>query len=68
MLRSNQQLFASAAAVACALAWSGLTAHADHNRDKRDGDGNRVRKLFVIAMENHNWTQPNTVSSPQQIK
>ena len=27
----------------------------------------RVKKVFVIAMENHNWTQPSTVTSPQQI-
>jgi hypothetical protein len=24
-------------------------------------------KVFVVAMENHNWTQPNPTSSPQQI-
>jgi phosphatidylinositol-3-phosphatase len=27
----------------------------------------RVKKVFVIAMENHNWTQPSTQTSPQQI-
>jgi hypothetical protein len=33
-----------------------------------DGDdGHRVRKVFVIAMENHNWTQPSTQPNPQQI-
>jgi hypothetical protein len=26
-----------------------------------------VKTVFVIAMENHNWTQPNTQTSPQQI-
>lgn len=26
-----------------------------------------VKKVFVIAMENHNWTQPSTTTSPQQI-
>jgi hypothetical protein len=26
-----------------------------------------VKKVFVIAMENHNWTQPSTQTSPQQI-
>jgi len=26
-----------------------------------------VKKVFVIALENHNWTQPNPLSSPQQI-
>jgi len=26
-----------------------------------------IKKVFVIAMENHNWTQPSSVTSPQQI-
>jgi phosphatidylinositol-3-phosphatase len=26
-----------------------------------------VKKVFVIALENHNWTQPNPLSSPQQL-
>ena len=26
-----------------------------------------VKKVFVIAMENHNWTQPSTQTSPQPI-
>jgi hypothetical protein len=26
-----------------------------------------VKTVFVIAMENHNWTQPSTQSSPGQI-
>jgi hypothetical protein len=35
-----------------------------------ENDQNRVRQvgnIFVIAMENHNFTQPNPTSSPQQI-
>jgi hypothetical protein len=35
----------------------------DHDRD----DDRRVKKVFVIAMENHNWTQPGTQTNPQQI-
>ena len=27
----------------------------------------QVKTVFVIAMENHNWTQPPSVTSPQQI-
>jgi hypothetical protein len=52
----------------CALALAGavgggsVPAHADD----RDSD-HRVKKVFVIAMENHNWTQPSTQTSPQQI-
>src|SRR5262252_6237231 len=71
MLRLNQQVSAGAVAVACALAWGGLTAHADHDRrdrdDRNDRDGSRIKKVFVIAMENHNWTQPASVTSPEQI-
>jgi len=26
-----------------------------------------IKTVFVIAMENHNWTQPSTQTSPQQI-
>jgi len=26
-----------------------------------------VKKVFVIAMENHNWTQPSSQTNPQQI-
>jgi hypothetical protein len=29
--------------------------------------GQQVGDVFVIAMENHNWTQPASVTSPQQI-
>jgi hypothetical protein len=43
-------------------------AHADMDGDGRgDDDHHHARKVFVIAMENHNWTQPSTQTSPQQI-
>jgi hypothetical protein len=35
--------------------------------DRRSDDDHHVRTVFVIAMENHNWTQPGTQTSPQQI-
>ena len=60
----RQQLSACAVALAAAVAWGSYTPHADERRDDRD---HRPRKVFVIAMENHNWTQPNPTSSPQQI-
>jgi phosphatidylinositol-3-phosphatase len=70
MFRMRYQGYASALALASALTW-GFTAHADHRRDDRDGrddrDDGRVRKVFVIAMENHNWTQPATTLSPRPI-
>ena len=56
---------ALAAAIALAAA---AHAHAD-SREFGDGrdDDHHGRKVFVIAMENHNWTQPATQTSPQQI-
>src|SRR5215469_8212508 len=65
MFQMRHQLSACALALACALAWGGFTAHAGPGGDDRDH--HRGRKVFVIAMENHNWTQPNPLSSPQQI-
>jgi hypothetical protein len=72
MLQVRRQVSAGALALACAVAIGGFTAHADRKEDRdrdrdRDRDGGRTRKVFVIAMENHNWTQPNPTSSPQQI-
>jgi hypothetical protein len=52
------------------VAWSGSTAHADRGGDDNgQGPAKRPRKVFVIAMENHNWTQPGGPGSgsPQQI-
>jgi hypothetical protein len=49
------------------LAWGGLTARADHGDGNDEGGAKRPRKVFVIAMENHNWMQPASVTSPQQI-
>jgi hypothetical protein len=63
MFETKHQMVACSFAVAAALAFGGLTAHA--GRD--EGEGGRLKKVFVIAMENHNWTQPNPTSNPQQI-
>jgi hypothetical protein len=47
--------------------------HADHDQGDQDdhegGGSKRPKKVFVIAMENHNWTQPGGpgTGSPQQI-
>src|ERR1700710_818168 len=60
----------------CALALAGAVgcgsfpALADDHDNDRDNDrdnGHRVKTVFVIAMENHNWTQPGTQTNPQQI-
>ena len=68
MVQRTQQVSAGALALACAMASGGLTAHADRKEsDDRDREGRRPRKVIVVAMENHNWTQPNPAASPQQI-
>lgn len=52
----------------CALALAGAVGCGSFpvRADDRDDD-HRVKKVFVIAMENHNWTQPSTQTSPQQL-
>jgi hypothetical protein len=71
MFQKRHQLSACVFALASALTWGGFTAHADHKRDDRDDRDDRhdrrSRKVFVIAMENHNWTQPATTLSPAPI-
>jgi hypothetical protein len=51
-----------ALALAGALGCGSFPVHAD-DRD----DDHRVKRVFVIAMENHNLTQPSTQTSPHQI-
>ena len=62
---------ACAFALAGALVWGTFAVHASQNQNDQgdqDGDGSKgPKKIFVIAMENHNWTQPASVTSPQQI-
>jgi hypothetical protein len=65
MMQMRYPRYAGALAIAGALAWGGLTAHAD-DRTEDHGEGPK-RTVFVIAMENHNWTQPAGTTSPQPI-
>jgi phosphatidylinositol-3-phosphatase len=65
MFHLKYGLPAGAVAAAGVLAWSGITALAQ-NRSVIEGAG-RVKTVFLIAMENHNWTQPATQTSPQQV-
>src|SRR5262245_21007287 len=65
MFQLKYGLSAGAVAAAGLLAWSGVNAHAQ-NRSEIEGAG-RVKTVFVIAMENHNWTQPATQTSPLQV-
>ncbi|HKE83027.1 MAG TPA: alkaline phosphatase family protein [Vicinamibacterales bacterium] len=65
MFQLKYGLPAGAVIAAGLLAWSGVNTHAQ-NRSEIEGAG-RVKTVFVIAMENHNWTQPTTQTSPQQV-
>ncbi len=64
MLNKNVQWTVAALAIGGALAVTGFTAHARQRRPHEEG---RLGTIFVIAMENHNWTQPASQTSPQQI-
>jgi hypothetical protein len=46
----------------CALALAGAVACGSF-----PVRADEVKKVFVIALENHNWTQPSSLTSPQQI-
>jgi hypothetical protein len=68
MLQPKYQWFVSALTLAAVLAWGGFAAQAGGRQDEQDEDnGGRVKTVFVVAMENHNWTQPSTQTSPQPI-
>jgi phosphatidylinositol-3-phosphatase len=54
--RKFQRATTCALALAGALACGSFSVHAG-----------TVKTVFVIAMENHNWTQPSTQTSPEQI-
>ena len=62
MFHSKFQRAMCTLALAGAVGFGSFPVHADD----RDDDA-RVKKVFVIAMENHNWTQPSIQTSPQQI-
>jgi hypothetical protein len=70
MLYSKYQRVMCALALAGALGWGVFPVHADgRDDDRRDDDHDqRVKKVFIIAMENHNWVQPSTETSPEQIQ
>jgi hypothetical protein len=59
MIHRKYQPITCALALAVTMGWGAFPVHAD--------DESNNRKVFVIAMENHNWTQPASVTSPQQI-
>jgi hypothetical protein len=63
-LRRNTVLFGTAIA---GLLLAGQMVRADGYDDNSYGKVKQVGDIFVIAMENHNFTQPPTQTSPQQI-
>jgi hypothetical protein len=71
MSHMKRRLSVGVLALGAVLAARGYATHAQDRQDRDDRDGrdddHRVRKVFVVAMENHNWTQPTSLSSPQQI-
>ena len=71
MFQPKYQWFVCSLALAGALAFGGFAVHADGRDDDHQGNdddgGGRVKTVFVVAMENHNWTQPSTQTSPLQI-
>ncbi len=68
MFRQKHQLVACTLALGVALTSGGFAVHAEHGQDGRDeGHEGRRRNVFVIAMENHNWTQPVSTLSPSPI-
>jgi len=74
MWQTKRSMAVCVCAVAGVLAWSSFAVRAAHDGDDRgegsgDGSARRPRKVFVIAMENHNWTQPGGpgTGNPQQL-
>jgi hypothetical protein len=64
MTSRAHQWTAFALALAGAVAVTAFSAHAGNRRRHEEG---RLGTIFVIAMENHNWTQPAEQTNPQQI-
>ena len=69
MFRQKYRWSVTALALAGALAWGGYGVHAEHGDDDRKDRTTtaRVKTVFVVAMENHNWTQPGSITNPQPI-
>jgi phosphatidylinositol-3-phosphatase len=65
MFHSRFQRTVCALALAGAVGCGSFAVRAE-DRDRDDND-HQIKTVFVIAMENHNWTQPGSQTSPQQI-
>jgi hypothetical protein len=67
MFHSRFQRTVCALALAGAVGCGSFAARAEDRDHDRDDDDHHVKTVFVVAMENHNWTQPGSQASPQQI-
>jgi hypothetical protein len=70
MFQPKYQWSICALTLAGALAGGSFAVHADGRDDKqKDGhdDDRGVKTVFVVAMENHNWTQPASQASPLPV-
>jgi hypothetical protein len=65
MFKVRHHASISALAIAAALVWGSVATHAGRRND--DDDDRGAGKVFIVAMENHNWTQPAALTSPQPI-
>jgi len=63
MKMKSKLLIAAIALAGAAQSQAGILQFNDGHGDDR----HHAKKVFVIAMENHNWTQPGTQTSPQPI-
>ena len=72
MIHSKFQRVMCALALVGLLGWGSFPVRAgdrdDDSKGRKDDDHDqRIKTVFVIAMENHNWAQPGTLTSPKQI-
>jgi len=67
MSHLTHRLSVCALALGTVVVARGYTTHAQNRDDQNENEGHHVKKVIVVAMENHNWTQPTPGSSPQQI-
>jgi len=68
MVFTKQSGYVCAVTIAGALAWGGRTTHAvGGGQGNGQGNDEGARPVFVIAMENHNWTQPATTTNPMPV-
>lgn len=61
LLAQRHRVLAGLALLTTLGCWSARAQDWDHDHD-HDNDNRQIKHVFVIALENHNWTQPTTVT------